>query len=186
MRGPSRVSREEHQRFESFLLPGHYRLSADFVGSRVYKRLAGPGWESRNGFQKGTRFTIREAVWTYEDRLLQQATSWELSPVFLGYTHAVRGQKKDDESFIVWTVRPNIDVGRLLGLLVPDTSDETWLDHAVGHEARMGGCFAEVLLSLLVSGRVSRTEISEIVRENHEALVARERERRREISAGAG
>lgn len=180
-RGP----RAEYQRFESVLAPGHYLLSGDFVGSRVDKRLGGPGWESRVGFRQGTRFTIREAVWTYHDDCPpEHATNWELSPIFLGHVHALSGRKRNGEECIVWSCPPAVEVGRLLSLLVPDTSDQTWLDHAVGHGFGTEGYFRPVLLALLADGRVSREEIAEVVRTQEEALVAQERERRREIGAG--
>jgi len=95
----------------------------------------------------------------------------------------VSGWRSVGEDHITWVSPIAEDVGRLLGMLVLDTSDTTWLDHAVHREAGMPGCFDEVLLELLVSGRVSREEIAEIVREKYAKAAAEEQEGRREIRA---
>ena len=137
------------------LQPGHYRLTSDFVGTKLDKRLSGRGWRAKAGFASGTRFSIREEYgrkhfFVLEAPFIEDPMSSRV------YGHRFSG----DPNIIVWAPDDAADLLRLMNALVPDTSSATWLSHAVGRTSTyMHGQSEEILLELLDSGRVSKEEI---------------------------
>ena len=138
--------------YSSFPL-GHYRLTSDFVGTKLDRRLSGRGMHTKAGFAAGTRFTIKQEYGT-EGRVVFEAPFIEHIQQSRVYGHGIPGGD------LHWFPDNAADFLRLLNALVPDTSSSTWLAHAVGRtSSAMGGFAEEILLELLDSGRVSKDEI---------------------------
>jgi len=139
------------------LQPGHYRLTSDFVGTKLDRRLSGSGLHTKAGFAAGTRFTIKQEYDT--------EVGFVIEAPFIEYIQQSRvfGHRAPGSTDIFWFPDNTSDFLRLMNALVPDTSSSTWLAHAVGRSSSaMSGFAEEILLELLDSGRVSKDEIDAI------------------------
>ena len=149
------------------LQPGHYRLTSDFVGTKLDRRLSGKGWRTKEGFASGTRFTIKEDPSRGEGFFVLEAP-------YIGYVQQSRvygWRSHDGSTDIIWAADSTTDMLRVLRALVPDTSSSTWLSHAIGRTSSgMGGYAEEILLGLLDSGRVTKEEIEALYQQTIQRL----------------
>lgn len=164
---PSPVVKGPKDRLTHPLEPGNYKLREQFVGSKTDARFHGPGYRTKDGFEEGTWFAISPAPHLYPDDKPGSGEYFTLSaPMALGNLETLNGVRKHGDTDITWFV-PGIavaDVKRLLDSLVPDDSDETWLDSIVGHNRFQPGMFAEVLLVLLRNGHVTHDAIEGVAK----------------------
>ena len=147
--------------FSHKIKPGIYKLPIDLKSHAgwIDKRLKGTGFRTSSGFSAGTVFVVRRAPWLDTEGTLGPTVLLEAP--FATSREDVRGSLMDDGTTMWWT--NNEAVRRLLDLLVPDDSNESWVDEATRTSWTSQGCATEVLVQLLESGKLTRTDVEEVL-----------------------
>lgn len=147
--------------FSHKIEPGIYKLPTSFRSAPewVDKRLKGTGFRTSSGFSAGTVFVVRRAP--HLDTAGSLGIAVVLEAPFTTSREEIRGSLMEDGTTMWWT--DNEGIALLLHLLVPDDSNESWVDEATRTSWTSQGCATEVLVQLLESGKLTRTDVEEVL-----------------------
>jgi hypothetical protein len=143
--------------FPHKIKPGIYKLPVAFKSAPgwIDKRLKGTGFRTSSGFSAGTVFVVRRAPWRDTEGGMGAVV---LEAPFTSNREDIQGSLTNGGTHW-WT--DNGGVEKLLDLLVPDDSDESWVGEATGLSWSSSGCATDVLTLLLETGKLTRDDVQD-------------------------